>query len=123
MSLSRISCALLILVVSLVMPCFAFAQGQAISLHGRSRVGDYAARLSSAERTWLNNKGTLTLGTSAPDYAPFDIVTPTLHYEGLTADYAKLLGDLLQVNIEVKRYDARVDAIQALKKGEIDLLG
>jgi two-component system sensor histidine kinase EvgS len=123
MNCSRITGALLALMATLVLPCCALADEQAINLHGRSRVGDYSARLSSAQQAWLNNKGTLTLGTSAPDYAPFDIVTPTHHYEGLTADYAKLLGELLQVNIKVKRYDARFEAIQALKKGEIDLLG
>ena len=95
------------------------------SLHvlGRSAVSDYSVTLDEADRTWLRGKGTLWLGASAPDYPPFSITGNGNDYEGLTADYADLLGQLLQIEIRVRRYASRDASLQALRSGEIDLLG
>ncbi|MCS5516060.1 hypothetical protein NWF32_15860 [Pseudomonas qingdaonensis] len=65
----------------------------------------------------------LVLGTSAPDYAPFDITASGRDYEGLTADYAGLIGNTLNRPIRVKRFANRDKALQALIDGHIDLLG
>ncbi|MEO6679471.1 MAG: transporter substrate-binding domain-containing protein, partial [Pseudomonas sp.] len=43
--------------------------------------------------------------------------------EGITADYADLLAQLLHVKIEVLRYATREEAMQALRHDELDLLG
>ncbi|WP_213878050.1 transporter substrate-binding domain-containing protein [Pseudomonas sp. dw_358] len=96
---------------------------QTLHLLGRSHVEGYELALSPDDREWLRARGTLTLGTSAPDYAPFDISHNGLDYEGLTADYAQLLGELLGVAVHVRRYGHRGDAVQALHNGDIDLLG
>ncbi|MEJ3663058.1 transporter substrate-binding domain-containing protein [Pseudomonas fragi] len=64
----------------------------------------------------------MRLGISAPDYGPFDLTVNGQDFEGLTADYAQLLSQLLHVDIEVKRYLSRPQAIEALKLGELDLL-
>ena len=48
-----------------------------------------------AQRQWLQNKRELTLGTSTPDYPPFDLTSSGHDYEGLTADYAGLLAKAL----------------------------
>ena len=95
------------------------------SLHvlGRSAVSDYSVTLDEADRTWLQGKGTLWLGASAPDYPPFSITGNGNDYEGLTADYAQLLGQLLHIDIQVRRYASRDASLQALRSGEIDLLG
>ena len=79
--------------------------------------------MSEGDRQWLTGKAALTLGTSSPDYAPFDISTGSDYFEGVTADYAGLLSHLLQVPFKVRRYASRGDVISALKRGEIDLLG
>lgn len=86
-------------------------------------VQDYAVSLNEADWSWLRQKRTLRLGASAPDYSPFGITTNENEYEGITADYAQLIAQLLHVNIEVWRYDSRTEVIDALKSGEIDLLG
>ncbi|MBV6825929.1 transporter substrate-binding domain-containing protein [Pseudomonas sp. PD9R] len=99
------------------------AQVQTLELLGRSSVEGYSARLSQADTRWLQQKGRLVLAVSAPDYPPFDITTTGLAWEGITADYAGLLKQLLQVEIEIQRYDSRADAVQALKHGAADLLG
>jgi two-component system sensor histidine kinase EvgS len=98
------------------------AQPQTLTLLGRSSVEGQVLRLSSADARWLQQKGRLVLAVSAPDYPPFDITTDhTL--EGVTADYADLLRQLLQVEIEVRRYSSREDAVRAVKQGVADLLG
>ncbi|WP_422776069.1 transporter substrate-binding domain-containing protein [Pseudomonas mediterranea] len=95
------------------------------SLHvlGRSHVDDYSASLDEADRVWLRRKGRLLVGASAPDYSPFSITGNGNDYEGLTADYVQLLGQLLQVEVQVLRYPSRTESLQALHSGEIDLLG
>ena len=90
---------------------------------GRSQVDGYQAVLDEPDRQWLRDKGVLVLGASAPDYPPFGITGTGRDYEGLTADYAALLAELLQVRIEVRRYPSRADVVHAVHQGEVDLLG
>ncbi|EIK96751.1 putative two-component system sensor kinase [Pseudomonas sp. M47T1] len=68
-----------------------------------------------------DNGAPLRLGVSAPDYPPFDISTAQ-EYEGLSADYATLVGHALGRPIAVQRYPSRDQAIDALRDGRIDLL-
>lgn len=96
---------------------------QTLQVLGRSHVDDYQAVLDDTDWRWLRRKDTLVLGTSAPDNAPFGITTNGVDYEGLTADFAGLLSELLRVRIVVKRYPTRDDVVQALKDGSIDFLG
>ncbi len=79
--------------------------------------------LPAAERQWLNGRKHLVLGSSRPDYPPFDINISLHDYEGLTADYVGILTELLGVSVEVKRFDTRYQAIEALHDGRIDFLG
>lgn len=99
------------------------AQPQALTLLGRSSVEGATARLSAADVRWLRQKGRLVLAVSSPDYPPFEIATTGYALEGVTADYAGLLKQLLQVEVDVQRYDSRDEAVQALKQGNADLLG
>ncbi|MEE1868940.1 transporter substrate-binding domain-containing protein [Pseudomonas auratipiscis] len=79
--------------------------------------------LNDAQRQWIDSKEQLVLGTSAADYPPFDITASGDDYEGLTADIAGILGQAIGLRIQVKRFATRQDAVQALIRGEIDLLG
>jgi two-component system sensor histidine kinase EvgS len=101
----------------------AQAEAQSLNLFGRSNGENYAVVLDETDWRWLRNKNSLRLGVSAPDYAPFDIITNGQDYEGITADYAALLATMLHTRIEVSRYDSRAEVIQALKLGELDLVG
>lgn len=98
MSLAALSLGLLSMAPQVV------AAPESLQVLGRSTVSGYSASLGAAERAWLRDKGTLLLGASAPDYAPFGITGNGHEYEGLTADYAGLLGQLLQVEVQVRRY-------------------
>jgi two-component system sensor histidine kinase EvgS len=99
------------------------AAPESLQVLGRSHVDDYSVALDEADQVWLRGKGRLLLGVSAPDYSPFSITGNGNDYEGLTADYAQLLGQLLQVEVQVRRYPSRAESLQALHSGEIDLLG
>ena len=79
--------------------------------------------LDPADRQWLDRRKTLVLGSSRPDYPPFEINTSFTDHEGLSADYAGLIAEQLGVAIEVRRFPSRQAAIDALHEGSIDLLG
>ncbi len=93
------------------------------NLLSRASAVQLETHLSRAQRLWLQNKRELVLGTSFPDYPPFDLTSSGRDYEGLTADYAGLLSKTLAVPVKVLRYASREAAIRALETGDIDLLG
>lgn len=93
------------------------------NLLSRASAVQLETHLSRAQRLWLQNKRELVLGTSFPDYPPFDLTSSGRDYEGLTADYAGLLSNTLAVPVKVLRYGSREAAIRALETGDIDLLG
>ncbi|WDY60312.1 transporter substrate-binding domain-containing protein [Pseudomonas sp. PSKL.D1] len=80
-------------------------------------------RLDAQDRQWLERREVLRLGSSRPDYPPFEINISPADYEGLSADIAGLISDQLGVEIEVQRFASRHEAINALREGRIDLLG
>ncbi|WP_095148865.1 transporter substrate-binding domain-containing protein [Pseudomonas sp. Irchel s3a18] len=94
-----------------------------LRLQGRSSVEGYRVNLDEADWRWLREKGRLHLGASAPDYPPFENTINDQYFEGITADFAGLIAQLLHIKVEVARYDSREAVIDALKQGEIDLLG
>jgi two-component system sensor histidine kinase EvgS len=93
------------------------------SLLSRATGGALEVQLDKAQRQWAHNKRELILGTSAPDYPPFDLTISGRDYEGFTADYAGILGQTMGLPVKVQRFPSRQAAIEALEKGEVDLLG
>ncbi|WP_434766266.1 transporter substrate-binding domain-containing protein [Pseudomonas triticicola] len=79
--------------------------------------------LQPVQRQWLRTRKELILGTSAPDYPPFDMTVSGKEYEGLTADYAGIIGKATGLPIRVQRFASRDAAISALINGQVDLLG
>ncbi|RON38148.1 hybrid sensor histidine kinase/response regulator [Pseudomonas frederiksbergensis] len=96
---------------------------QTLHLLGRSTVDGYDVQLDETAWQWLRNKRVLRLGVSGPDYPPFEVTRNHDELEGITADYADLLAQLLHVRVEVLRFGTREEAMQALKRDELDLLG
>ncbi|MCK3863799.1 transporter substrate-binding domain-containing protein [Pseudomonas sp. B329] len=99
----------------------AAVPAEGLKLLGRSHAADIL-ELSEADQKWLHAKGSFTLGTSMERPAPFELLSSKNDYEGITADYAELLADLLHVGIHVRRYRDEHETIDALKRGEIDLM-
>lgn len=93
------------------------------ALLSRSATEAVQTVLQPSQRQWLQTRSELKLGTSAPDYPPFDMTVSGQDYEGLTADYAGILGQATGLPIRVQRFPSREAAIRALIEGQIDLLG
>ncbi|MFO2464047.1 transporter substrate-binding domain-containing protein [Pseudomonas sp. 15FMM2] len=93
------------------------------SLLSRISNAPLATTLNQTQHQWLQNKRELVLGTSAPDYAPFDVTVSGRDYEGITADYAGIIAKTLALPVNVVRYPSREAAIEALEAGDIDILG
>ncbi|WP_449434043.1 ATP-binding protein [Pseudomonas putida] len=98
-------------------------QATPYTLLPRSSVQAVQVQLTAPQRQWLAGRQQLVLGTSAPDYPPFDITSGGYDYQGLTAEYASLIGSAVQLPVQVLRYPNRKAAVDALKRGDIDLLG
>ena len=116
---------LLFLMFGLVTPASVTIADEPIQLHllGRSTAEGYQVNLDEKDRQWLREKRILRLGVTGPDYPPFEVTRNHDELEGITADYAALVAQLLNVQIEVLRYITREGAMEALKYGELDLLG
>lgn len=87
------------------------------SFHGPSPV------LKESDWRWLRERRTLLMGISAPDYAPFDLTNNNGEFQGITADFAALISQALNVTIEVRSYETRDEVIEALKQGAVDFIG
>ncbi len=108
-----------------LLPCVAMAldEPQSLRLFGHSTLESPAVELSEGNWRWLRERRRLVMGVSAPDYAPFDISSNNDDFEGITADYAWLISLILNIPVEVRRYDTRDEVIDALKQGSLDFLG
>lgn len=100
----------------------ALSEPRSLFLFGHSLLETPAAGLHESDWRWLRERRRLLMGISGPDYAPFELSNGD-EVEGITADYAALIADALNVTIEVRRYDNRDEVIAALKRGEVDFLG
>lgn len=101
----------------------ALGAPQQLHLLGHSSFDAPQVHLKEPDWRWLRERRTLVMGVSAPDYAPFDLTNNNDELEGITADYAALIAQMLNVTIQVQRYEHRDDVIAALKRGEVDFLG
>ena len=101
----------------------AFDEPNVLRLLGHSRIDTPIVTLQEADWRWLRERRTLLMGVSAPDYAPFDLTNNREELEGITADFAALIGQALNISIEVRCYETRDEVIEALKRGDVDFLG
>ncbi|MFJ2486411.1 transporter substrate-binding domain-containing protein [Pseudomonas sp. NPDC087639] len=123
---SRLKDYLIALCAGLYLSANVFAMPGASAdyvLLSRSASESVPVALEQSQRQWLHERSELILGTSAPDYPPFDMTVSGKDYEGLTADYAGILSQATGLPIRVQRFPSRDAAIRALVDGQVDLLG
>lgn len=94
-----------------------------LRLAGRDQCVASQISLSNDDWQWLRQKRAFVMGVAQPDYPPFEMTAGSTFYEGITADVACYLGQTLHIDIKLRRFTDRSDALAALKRGEIDLLG
>ncbi|WP_271409005.1 ATP-binding protein [Pseudomonas sp. Q1-7] len=102
-------------------PLNAFATPQSLSILSRPINLDGAIQAAQEDRLWLQARGELRLAIGN-DLPPFDLTSSGQDYEGLTADVAGLLAEVLGVPVRVLRYPDRDLALEAVARGEADLL-
>ncbi|WP_459206315.1 transporter substrate-binding domain-containing protein [Pseudomonas sp. MLB6B] len=102
---------------------FGWAEEARPPLLGRSSLGRTLAHPDDEQLRWLWARRNLRLGVLHPDHPPYDLIGPGQEYEGITADYAGLLGELLQLPIEVQVFPSMDQAAAALREGRVDVLG
>ncbi|WLH92330.1 transporter substrate-binding domain-containing protein [Pseudomonas sp. FP453] len=113
----------ILLMGSLPWVAMALDEPHVLRLLGHSSLEKSTVQLDETDWRWLRERRTLVMGVSAPDYAPFDLSNNNDELEGISADYAALIAQILNVTIEVRRYDTRDEVIEALKSGALDFLG
>ncbi|MFZ3388415.1 response regulator [Buttiauxella gaviniae] len=102
----------------------SFAQNSMqLKLLGRSAASGLNFQLSAEQWQWLRTKQVIRFGTAVPDYPPVDITASQKEYEGITADYLWILRNALKTEVQVYVYPSREQAITALKRGDIDVMG
>jgi len=115
--------ACMLLAIGLSGPAALLADSEPRQLLARSVSAAAPLQLSREDRDWLKQRQYLVLGSSRPDYPPFELNASQQDYEGISADYAGIIAEQLGINVEVRRFDNRHEAIAALREGSIDLLG
>jgi two-component system sensor histidine kinase EvgS len=119
----RHGCWIVCLWLSLIASSWAGDAPQVLQVLTRTGLANVQLRLDKQDRQWLRQHPVLRMGISGPDYPPFEITRNQQELEGLTADYADLLAQLLGIRIEVRRFANRDAVMAALKRGDLDLLG
>jgi two-component system sensor histidine kinase EvgS len=119
----RHGCWIVCLWLSLIASSWAGDAPQVLQVLTRTGLANVQLRLDKQDRQWLRQHPVLRMGISGPDYPPFEITRNHQELEGLTADYADLLAQLLGIRIEVRRFANRDAVMAALKRGDLDLLG
>ncbi|UQS14135.1 transporter substrate-binding domain-containing protein [Pseudomonas sp. HS6] len=95
---------------------------QSLEIISRTRLEGVQIRLDEQDRQWLSAHPVLRIGISGPDYPPFELTRNRHELEGLSADYADAIAQVLKVRIEVWCYPDREAAMAALKDGNLHLL-
>ncbi|WP_085690385.1 MULTISPECIES: ATP-binding protein [unclassified Pseudomonas] len=96
---------------------------QRLEIVSRTRLEGVQVRLDEQDKQWLSAHPVLRIGASWPDYPPFELTRKRHELEGLTADYADAIAQILNIGVEVWCYPDRASAMAALEAGEVDLLG
>ena len=118
----RVKLTAILLMGLLPLAAMALDQPHPLRLLGHSTLEHPDVALDESDWRWLRERRTLVMGVSAPDYAPFDLSNHD-DFEGITADYTGLVSLVLNIPIEVRRYDTRDEVIEALKSGDVDFVG
>ena len=97
------------------------AQGEAPQPGDRSVIRLTAPALDEEERRFLQEHPVIRIGVD-PDYPPFDRLAPDGRYEGMGADYCRLVAERLGVRFEVVQGLDWQGALAGIRAGEVDMI-
>ena len=78
--------------------------------------------LSPAEQQWLADHPVIQLAPD-PDFAPIEYLDKDGEFKGISADYAKLVGERLGIEFTVARLPTWDDVLAAAKTQKVDMFG
>jgi PAS domain S-box-containing protein len=78
--------------------------------------------LTQQEKVWLAENKTLRIAPD-PDFPPMEFFDVQGNYQGLVADYMQLVTERLGLKLEVIRKQTWLEAIDALRTKEVDVIG
>ncbi len=111
---------ILISVLILILCCPVFpAAGK--SVPGNSPARSHPVTLSSKEKAWIKAHPDIRLGID-PEFAPFEFLDKKGHYQGIAADYVKLLRKRLGLRLRVVPGLSWPEVMAAAQNGGIDVL-
>ncbi|SFA67342.1 response regulator [Metapseudomonas otitidis] len=77
---------------------------------------------STAEARWLQEHGRIRVGLERKGWPPFDLMGEDGSYQGISADFLRLLGERLGLGVEPVYFDDWPQAREALRRGEVDVV-
>ncbi|SUX68643.1 aerobic respiration control sensor protein ArcB [Citrobacter amalonaticus] len=93
-----------------------------LELSGFNYISPVPVYLSEDDKRWLQQKKSLRVAVYEPVQPPLVMTTLTGRYRGMNADYLALIQHSLNTRISVMAYPDQADAVEALKKGEVDMV-
>lgn len=95
---------------------------QYLDLKSRENFESMKLTFTAAQRAWLHKKQVLNVAVWLPNQPPVSFVAEGNVFEGIAADYLRLLAVNLGLEIQVIRYSNRDSAINAIHEGSADLM-
>lgn len=84
---------------------------------------DLNALADVSDNNWIHTHGNqLRVGIPSRENAPFYFITGGAEFDGIVADELLILKKLLNIDIKLVSFDSEEQAIEALRKKEIDLV-
>jgi len=93
-----------------------------LTLHGRQTLAPLEINISDTDWRWLGKKQEVTIATWDRENPPLDILLDSRTYEGISADYLKIIINSLGVRCHILRFPHRDAALQALASGDVDMV-
>lgn len=77
--------------------------------------------LTAEEQAWLDNNPVIRVGYD-PSYPPFEFINDSGNYDGIAADYLKLMEQKLGIKLKIVKGLSWDQALKGVQSGEIDIL-
>lgn len=78
--------------------------------------------LSEESQRWLTRHTVLRVGIWSHTLPPYSVEFEKNIFEGLSADYLAIVAKTLNLPVEIKRYQTRLELVEALNTKQVDLI-
>jgi len=78
--------------------------------------------LTPKERNWLETHPVIKLAPD-PDFPPIEYLDDNGNYQGIAADYTRLMEEILGITIQIKKLDTWNDVLDAAQARSVDMFG